>query len=179
MTVDRIHVFGASGSGTSTLAAALASRLGLVPLDTDDFFWEPTDPPYERARDRATRQALLGAALERHARWALAGSLCGWGDVFIPRFELVVFLDVPTSVRMARLVARERARYGDAVLPGGPRYDASRAFLDWAASYDTGGVDMRSRARHEAWLAALPCRSIRLDGDRPLVDRVARVLALL
>jgi adenylate kinase family enzyme len=174
----RLHVVGASGSGTSTLAAALAAHLGLVHLDIDDFFWEPTNPPYERARERAARQQLLGAALERHPGWALSGSLCGWGDLFIPRFEVVVYLLVPTPVRMERLAARERQRYGaDAVAPGGWRSEASREFLEWAARYDEGGLDLRSRARHDAWLADLPCPVVRLEGDRPVSRQVADVLA--
>ncbi len=36
MTV-RLHIFGASGSGTTTLARALAKRCGWLHLDTDDF----------------------------------------------------------------------------------------------------------------------------------------------
>jgi hypothetical protein len=34
----RVHVFGASGSGTTSLAAVLAARHGHRHLDTDDFF---------------------------------------------------------------------------------------------------------------------------------------------
>jgi hypothetical protein len=62
----RIHVVGASGSGTTTLGRALAKRLGCRHLDTDDVFWLPSDPPFRYVRDRGERQALLGAALRRH-----------------------------------------------------------------------------------------------------------------
>ena len=37
-----IHIYGASGSGTSTLGRALADALGLVLMDSDDYFWQPT-----------------------------------------------------------------------------------------------------------------------------------------
>jgi hypothetical protein len=30
-------------------------------------------------------------------------------------------------------------------------------FLAWAASYDDGGLDIRSRQRHDQWLGMLPC----------------------
>ena len=40
----RVHLFGASGSGTTTLGRALAAALDIPPLDTDDY-WQPTDPP--------------------------------------------------------------------------------------------------------------------------------------
>jgi hypothetical protein len=59
VALRRVHIFGASGSGTSSLAAVLAAKHGHRHLDTDDFFWLPTDPPYEQPRPRAARLALL------------------------------------------------------------------------------------------------------------------------
>ncbi len=89
---DRIHILGASGSGTTTLGREIARRFGHAHLDVDDFFWERTDPPFTRQREVEARRAMLAAALEAHPRWVLSGSLVGWGDVFIPRFELVIFM---------------------------------------------------------------------------------------
>jgi len=64
----RIHIFGASGSGTSSLAAALAARHGHRHVDTDDYFWLPTEPPYQQPRRRGARHeawllTLPGAVL--------------------------------------------------------------------------------------------------------------------
>jgi adenylate kinase family enzyme len=130
---------GASGSGTSTLGDALAQSFGYFHLDTDDYFWEPAVPPFQQPRARPQRHALLGAALDAHPRWVLSGALCGWGDLFIPRFDLVIFLCVPREVRIARLKAREHRRFGQAALaPGGARHDAHVAFMSWAAAYDGG-----------------------------------------
>jgi len=53
--------------------------------------------------------------------------------VFIAQFTLVVFLWIPPEIRLERLKARERSRYGDVVLPGGERHEASLRFLDWAS----------------------------------------------
>jgi adenylate kinase family enzyme len=36
----RVHIFGASGSGTTTLGRTLAERLGVRFFDGDDYFWE-------------------------------------------------------------------------------------------------------------------------------------------
>jgi len=52
-----VHITGASGSGTTTLGRALAERLGWMHLDTDDFYWLPTDPPYREKRPAETRLA--------------------------------------------------------------------------------------------------------------------------
>src|SRR3989442_10155375 len=148
---SRIHIFGASGTGTTSLASALAARHGHRHVDTADFYWLRTDPPYRHPRPRAERLAMLRIALAESASWVLSGSLCGWGDPLVPEFELVVFLVVPSDVRLTRLRAREIARYGlDAIAPGGSRHQAYVEFLDWCAGYDGGGLDMRSRALHEA-----------------------------
>ena len=45
MRTCRIHVFGASGAGVTTLGRALADALGTPHHDTDDYFWLPTTPP--------------------------------------------------------------------------------------------------------------------------------------
>ena len=180
MTAQRIHLVGASGSGTTTLGVALAEHLGCPHFDTDDYFWLPTKPKFEQIRERTARQALLGGALERHPAWVLSGSLCGWGDFFVPRFDLVVFCAVPTEVRLARLQARERERYGaDAIAPGGPRRAKYEAFIAWAASYDAGPAVERSRRMHEAWLATLPCPVLRLEDTDDVETRLKTVVARL
>jgi adenylate kinase family enzyme len=178
--VDHIHILGASGSGTSTLGDALTQSFGYVHLDTDDYFWEPTEPPFQQPRARQQRQALLGAALDAHPRWVLSGSLCGWGDIFIPRFDLVIFLCIPQEIRIARLTEREQRRFGqEALVPGGAMHDAHVAFMNWAAAYDEGGDDMRSRRRHEQWLAALPCPCICLEGPLTVEAQVTRLKKVL
>ena len=177
----RVHLTGASGSGTTTLGRALASRLGLAHLDTDDFYWQPTDPPYQTKRPMPDRLARLEAALDAAATaqggWVLSGSLVGWGDPLMPRFQTVVFLAVPTAERLRRIELRERMRYGDAIEPGGSRHAESQAFLRWAAQYDDGDHTMRSRARHDLWLKHVPCPVARFEDLDPVERRLERLLA--
>ena len=59
----RVHILGASGSGTTTLGRALAAKLGCPHLDTDDVFWLRTDPPFQHIRERSQRQEMLGTEL--------------------------------------------------------------------------------------------------------------------
>ena len=176
----RIHILGASGSGTSTLGAALSVRLGAPHLDTDDYFWLPTDPPFEEPRPVPERLALLSADLDATREWVLSGSLCGWGDPLIPRFEWIVFLFVTTGRRLARLHGRERSAFGEeAIAPGGRMHENYTAFLEWAAGYDDGGLEMRSLARHEAWLDELRCPVLRFEGELEVADQVASVVKAL
>jgi adenylate kinase family enzyme len=175
--VARIHIVGASGSGTTTLGRALATRLACAHLDTDDFYWLPTQPPFQHRRPLTERQALLGDALARHGSWVLSGSLCGWGDAFIPQFDRVVFLWIPADLRLARLRERERARYGAAIAPGGPLRAMYEAFMAWAAGYDDElEPPERCRRLHEQWLAALPCPVERILDAGPTEAHVDTIL---
>ncbi len=164
--MKRIHIFGASGSGTTTLASKIAAKHGHQHLDTDNYYWLPTDPPFRERRPSELRLTLLREAMQRTNSWVSSGSLAGWGDPLIPEFQLVIFLLVPTEVRMRRLRAREIERYGHLANPD---------FLEWANKYDTGGFEMRSRVVHEAWLAKIPSPVLRLEGDRPIDEWLSRI----
>lgn len=181
--MSRLHILGASGCGTTTLGRALCARHGWTPVDTDDVFWLPSDPPYVDIRPHEERVALMRRLLDAASDWVVSGSMCGWGDVFIPRFDLVVFLMVPTEERIRRLTIREAGRYGPGgIAPGGRMHDAFVEFMAWTAQYDDGAPTMRSRALHEQWLAALPCPVLRLDGTRAveaLTEEVERRAAFL
>jgi adenylate kinase family enzyme len=173
----RIHITGAAGSGCTSLGRALAERLGCVSLDTDTYFWLPSDPPFQRMREREERRALLAADLDQHDAWTLSGSLSGWGDVFIPQFDLVVFLWIPPEIRLARLAERELRLFGaEALAPGGRMHEIHTTFMAWAAGYDTGDVSMRSRARHEQWLQGMPCPVVRLEGAGTVDEHVNHVM---
>ena len=155
--LERIHIFGAAGCGASTLGWALARRLGLQHLDSGDFHWLPTAPPFQRKRPTPDRLHLLSEATTSSHQWVLSGSVAGWGDALIAKFDLVVFLYVPAEVRLARLQRRERARFGEALDPGGVIYDQHQAFLRWAAGYDPGLSGGRTLWADAAWMGYLPC----------------------
>ena len=164
--LNHIHILGASGSGTTTLASALADKHGHTHLDTDNFYWIPTDPPFREKRPIEQRLELLREVMRRSTSWVLSGSLAGWGDALIPEFDLVVFLLVPNEVRMERLRARELQRYG---------HLENVEFLEWANKYDTGGFEMRSRKVHEAWLKNLQTPVLRLGGERPVDELLVQI----
>ena len=111
---QRIHITGAAGAGVTSLGAALAGRLNAVHLDSDDFYWLPTSPPYRLKRNITDRLALLGAAFADAETWVLSGSCDSWIGSLVSSFDLVVFVVTPTPLRLARLRRRERARFGEA-----------------------------------------------------------------
>jgi adenylate kinase family enzyme len=176
METRRIHITGASGAGVTSLGRALADALAIAHHDTDDYFWLPTNPPYREMREVADRLRLMREVFLERADWVLSGSLDGWGDPIVTFFDLVIFLYVPTAIRLDRLRARESQRFGaDAVAWGGSIHQQAEKFFEWTSHYDDGTREGRNLARHQAWLAALSCRVIRLDGVRPLPDLVREV----
>lgn len=122
---------------------------------------------------------MLAADLDAHPRWVLSGSLCGWGGIFIPRFELAVFFHIPHELRMSRIMERERMRYGDAIAEGGAMRVQHLEFIECASKYDTADESMRSLGLHEQWMATLPCRCIRIEGDLSIEEHRARLQASL
>ncbi|GLQ57171.1 adenylate kinase [Devosia nitrariae] len=173
----RIHVLGASGAGTSTLGAAVADALAVPHLDTDNFYWLPTDPPFTSPRPREERISMLMDRIAFETGWVLSGSAIGWAQPLEPLYDLVAYVWLDPSIRMARLREREQKRYGQRIARGGDLEGAHAEFLAWAARYDTAGLEQRSRAAHEAWLAKQEAPVIRLDASRPVNDLVIEVLA--
>lgn len=175
--LSRVGITGASGCGVTTLGAALAARLVAVHIDTDDHFWVPTDPPYQIKRDVPERLARLAAEQALTGRWVVSGTLDGWAGPALRDVDLIVFLEVPTEVRLERLRRREQARFGDALLPGGAMHETHREFIEWTAKYDLGTEPGRSRPRHEKWLAGLDRPVLRLDGTWPTADLVSAIVS--
>lgn len=180
MQTRRIHITGASGAGVTTLGRALATRLALPHHDTDDYYWRPTALPFSEKRPPDDRLRLMAEMFLDRAGWVLSGSLDGWGDRLVPLFDLVVFVSAPTELRLRRLRRREAKRSGaEAVGAGGWRKPALDAFLDWAAHYEDGEREGRSRLRHEAWLLTLTCPVVRADGTHPTAQLAAEAAAAL
>jgi adenylate kinase family enzyme len=177
-----IHITGASGSGVTTLGKALSQECGSMHLDIDDYFWLPTDPPYTTKRPRELRLALLNEAFARASDrgWVLSGSILDWGNSLVPLFDLTIFISTPTELRMQRLRAREAVQFGaEAIAPGGSRHKEHEWFIAYASAYDEEKHEGRSRARHEALLAQLPCPVLRLDGSSTVDELVRQAISAL
>ncbi len=175
----RVHITGAACAGVTTLGRALAPRLAVPFVDTDDAYWYPTDPPFTTRRLPQERRALIRAWIRDSAGWVVSGSLVSWGTELIHDAHLTVFVDTPTPLRLERLRRREAARFGDRILPGGDMQAIHESFLDWAACYDDPAFDGRSRRGHEDWLSRLPMPVMAVDGTEAVDALVARVLSAL
>lgn len=174
--VKGIHILGASGSGTTTLGKALSEELNFTHFDSDDYFWVPTNPPFIKKRTVEERQNLLMKDVCSHEKWVISGSFYGWGDIFISKFDLVVYLWIPSELRLERLSKRETMRFGkDRISCGGDMYENHKNFIEWASKYDIGGLDMRSKSTHEKWLKKIKCPILRMEREISVDESISVV----
>lgn len=165
-----VHIFGASGAGTSTLGRYICEKLDYFHMDTDDYFWEQTEVPYTQKRCIKDRIALMKKDIEEHENVVISGSLTDWGDEFINLYTLAIRLETDKNVRINRLKEREREEFGSRLDKGGDMYENHMEFIEWAAAYDDGGMDMRSKMFHDEWQKKLKCKLLMLDGNLPLEE---------
>ena len=175
----RVLVMGASGSGTTTLGRALATRWAVSHADGDDYFWQPTTPPYVEQRPVDERLRLMREMFLPRDAWVLSGSVMGWGDPLVALLDAVVFCSLSHEVRLERLQAREVVRYGSRIEPGGDRAEAFATFLTWATGYEDPAFDGRNRAVHEEWLATLDVPVLRVDTARATDELVGALVDLV
>jgi adenylate kinase family enzyme len=103
--VRRVLVYGVTGSGKSMLARRVASRLGLPYVEVDELTWEPGWVPVPDDVQRARVTAICAGDT-----WVLDHAYGKWLDVPLARADLVVGLDLPRLVSLARLVRRTLGR---------------------------------------------------------------------
>ena len=131
-TMRRILVIGSGGAGKSTAARAIAAAAGLPLVHLDRVFWhagwQPT-PDEEWAR--------IVDALIAEEEWVIDGNYGGTLPSRLARAEAVVFLDVPRSTCLWRVIkraARHRSRPREDIAAGCPDR-VSLAFAWWIWRY--------------------------------------------
>lgn len=174
-----IHLYGASGSGTSSLGRYIAEKSGCFFMDTDDYYWAPTNPPFTLKRTPEERLELINKELEKHEKVVLSGSLVGWGDELIPDITFAIRVVTDTDTRLQRIKQREKARFGARIEQGGDMYETHVEFLKWASEYDTGGINMRSKLRHDEWQKLLTCPICIVDGSESFENNYIKIKKFL
>ena len=148
----RVNVFGSSGSGKTTVAQALARRLGVQFVEIDHLYWsvypnwrEPTNDELRVRVEEATRGDS----------WVVDGSYTRVRDIVWSRADTVVWLDPPFLQRLWRVLARTLRRSLTGETLWGTQKESLRASL---LSRDSLILFMLRTERHRArvygeWLA--------------------------
>lgn len=165
----RINIVGAAGAGTTTLGKSLSSALCCNHFEADDILWLPSDPPYQKMRPPEAKNQMAYDILGCQNSFVLSGSIAGWENRVVELLTHVIYLDVPTEVRLSRLVARETKRFG--------KIDPK--FYEWAAQYDEGRLPGRSRRKHKDWLSSLTCAVIELIDEEAINVSSADIVSKL
>ena len=172
----KIQVFGASGSGKSTLAADLANHLNCKHLESDNYYWKKTNPPYQEKTLVNERLQNLAQDFDRYENVVISGSLIDWGDKWLSGFDFGIFLFVPPEIRIQRLLDREKQRYGSALENDPVIKQTSKEFLDWAKQYDNPEFDGQSLHLHKTWMKKLQFPILTIDGNSSRSERMHTVL---
>lgn len=137
-------------------------------MDADDYYWLPTNPMYTTKRPPAERIARMKQDISRFGSVVISGSLVDWGDELISAFTLAVRVVTDTTIRLDRIRRREYEKFGPRIETGGDMHQQHLDFLNWAAGYDDGDLDTRSRMKHDMWQQKLTCPLLILDGSASL-----------
>lgn len=99
--MKRIIVIGNSGTGKSTIASELASRLRLPYIASDPFYWEKDWMP---APPAVVRQRILDAVAGD--LWVIDGNCIAERDIVWSRANVVIWLDYPLPLVLGRVCGR-------------------------------------------------------------------------
>ncbi|MBI1760547.1 MAG: DNA topology modulation protein [Acidobacteria bacterium] len=130
--MKRVLVIGSGGAGKSTFAARLARATGLPLLHLDALYWQPgwVEPPKQE-------WAATVARLLAGERWVMDGNYGGTLEQRLAACDTVVFLDLPRSLCLWRVLKRYvqyRGRTRPDMTPGCPE-QLSFEFLSWIWHY--------------------------------------------
>jgi adenylate kinase family enzyme len=162
--VRRILVKGASGAGKSTLALALARHLDVPHVELDALHHGPG----WTAASPAELQARVQATLDDQRGWVADGNYDSkLGTLVLDRAELVVWLDLPLTTKLARLARRTARRWlRKEALWNGNRETLKGAFWGKEALFAWAvRTHFRHRRRWPRALAGRPLVRLRTAGE--------------
>lgn len=172
----KILIFGASGSGTTTLGNEIEKRTNFKHLDVDNYYWKNTEPPFQEKIELQERNKNLKADFKRHENVIVSGSMVSWGKEWKTSFDLAIFIRLENKLRMERLKTRETERYRKKLITDEKIQRNSKAFLEWAGQYENTNFGGRSLKIHKNWIELLNCETLTIDGKEELNDKIETVL---
>lgn len=172
-----VNIFGASGSGVTTLGNVISQKLGCPYFDSDHYFWLPAQVPFTERRPPQERNALINLEMAGFDSWILGGSVINWHNSW--QFDLSVFLYIPQELRLNRLKQREYERYGDIIHTDKERNRLYKEFISWAKNYDGLITTSRSLHAHKNWMNDLKTPLLVIEGDTSVEERLKLVLDMI
>lgn len=164
-----IIIFGAMGTGKTTLGKELAQRLHYKHFDLDDYHmrWD-TEIPFTAFHTKEDKTERLMNDISQYPHFVMSGQMWSIRKTFEPFFDLAVFINAPTEICVERCRLRALERWGNRVLLGGDMYEYNLNHLISAEQYATGEPPSVCLKRDEQWITELPCPVLRIDGTKAI-----------
>ena len=160
-----ILICGLNGAGKTTLGRALAQRLQVPFIDSEDLFF-PEDnrgDAYASPRPRKEAEEILFQKIKAHRDFVFAA--VKWdGKGVIPFVRCVIWVDAPKDIRLQRVRNRSYEKLGDRMLPGGDLHGQEEGFFEFVRSRPEDWV--------KKWVGQLNCPVFRVDGTKPIEANV-------
>ncbi|SRR6266481_3118333 len=169
----RVLVIGSGGAGKSRFAVRLAERTDLPLIHLDALYWKPgwTEPSKEEWVEKVDE-------LTRGAQWIMDGNYGGTLDRRLAACDTVIFLDLPRTLCLWRVLTRRVRFHGRArpdMVEGCPER-LTWQYIGWVWGYprerrprilerlsslrpDQRAIILRSTADVDAWIRSLPQRN--------------------
>ncbi|PTL80863.1 DNA topology modulation protein [Vitiosangium sp. GDMCC 1.1324] len=130
--MKKVLVIGSGGAGKSTFAARLTAKTGLPLVHLDSVYWRPgwEETPKDEWR-RTVERLVAGEA------WLMDGNFGGTLELRLAACDTVVFLDLPRTLCLWRVLMRRLRYLGRArpdMSPGCPER-LTWKFLHWIWTY--------------------------------------------
>jgi len=131
----KIHIIGSVGSGKTTLARNLSSKLQIPFYELDNVVWKRCKTGDIRRSDEE-RDLYLSEIISSEA-WIVEGVHHKWVMQSFENAEIIIFLDTDYSKRTFRIIKRfilqklrlEKANYK-------PTFDIFKKMFDWNAYFE-------------------------------------------
>ena len=161
MNAVNLLIFGAPGSGVSTLSEKLSAKLDVpyIKLHNEQKPPDAGDPTIisEEVFVQATNNL-------KKKGYIIDGSPCllSWQ---LERLNGVIYLITPKLERLQRLRNRELTSQGADILKEGCRpFRVFNRYMYWVSQFDQAGVDRESKLLHQKFLSSLSIPIFRANG---------------
>ena len=173
----RLNIIGASGVGKTTLGKALAKRLDIDFFDSDFYYHELTDPPFQKQRTSEDRCSLIMKDISNCQSWVLSGAVANWLPTPELDYTMLVFLYLPPEIRLKQLKQREQSLYGQRIEAGGDMEADHNFFMNWTAEYDDSTCEgTNTFQHHENFFEQVACKTLKIETPMTTDQQVELVL---
>lgn len=189
--VRGIAIMGLNGCGKSTLAHAIAKKLGFYEMDVEDYYFPEQknsrqaileqkydvrceykgELPYSMPCSAKEVQEMIRGDIEEHPQFVISGVTMNWEDDILSVIDVAFILEVPADERVKRVQQREEIRFGSRVMFGGDMYEQQREFREIIGS--------RSNQRVEESANRMQCKKVKLNGTKSIDENVGIIISVL